>query len=821
MNLECLNGIITDNLAIQIDLTQLKSWDLNTGLTVTSLSKWNSAKSDNLELFDFGLTAYDNGRLNIMYTGITIAGTENKIKLFPVGYNNGSTGSTQYSGYTITPYTGTSVGNYFNLSGGYLQGFYKLDKYNYELFPPRYLNGITIETLIEILPNSEGIVFFMGTRAEDKYNQYFSGETTITGKLSYPDAYDTPRYQYLFSGVTTSENNYLNSYEKINVVRNAYQSPENKNVLIDRLPSQLENVSNNVIAFEITNDKKILYKYIDENGVLVTNTSPNSINRIGWTLIDIVFTPYDLIPRYDSILYNCYSRRLGDLNIYLNGRLFWKVKNFQEWYTRPLKNQREKQLGVPFNISWGGGSFGLKHSWHYDTMNYSVYSGQNSTYINNNFWIQNSPILIECESIPSDNYLPGLSLSANTNTFIETDKCTGIENNITVMSVIYTGTTGNTGGTASKYFVKFNHPIFALSNREYVVNLFFNNTGLFKTTDNNGNIVYSKATIIVYGSVGIDIISEIVYSNPLTNPELNQSNSELQPFPDRGEYQYMKDGVMYYGETGIPVIVGEENNVLYYTSNGNLITGDNSWKNLNCRFKTADNSGKQTIHIGLLIESTVEFNQNIPIYIKDFSYMGADILVQDKRKNNLLIEQYFNNSYIGNIQKLRLYDIALTPDKVLYNAGVEAGLSSGYGMLISKGGRIISTYSNVPYIPQQSAGSDIRKSIKYRNADGTYKNLYQMIDIMVVVKSKSNTSVELVKFKKVADVGWLALIYINDTTYDFIVPDTVTALHANEVLYAEIKFQWADPFDIDNVFDKIFVTDITTSTLLDNTVKNY
>ena len=157
----------------------------------------------------------------------------------------------------------------------------------------------------------------------------------------------------------------------------------------------------------------------------------------------------------------------------------------------------------------------------------------------------------------------------------------------------------------------------------------------------------------------------------------------------------------------------------------------------------------------------------------------------------------------------------------MHNAIVEAKNNTGFGILISKGGRIIQQYEDVPYTPQQSSGSDIRKSIRYRNSDGSYKDLYQMIDIKVIIKSRINPSVELIKFKKIATSGWTQLIFINDTTYDFIVPNTITAQHPNEILFAEIKFQWADPDDIDNVFDKIFVIDITNSNLLDNTVKNY
>jgi hypothetical protein len=227
----------------------------------------------------------------------------------------------------------------------------------------------------------------------------------------------------------------------------------------------------------------------------------------------------------------------------------------------------------------------------------------------------------------------------------------------------------------------------------------------------------------------------------------------------------------------------------------------------------------------------------MPIYVNDFTYTGADILAQDPRKNNLLIEQNFDNSFIGGIQKLRVYNNALTSPEVLHNALIEAKSNPNLNLPVSKGGRIIyggggkvTTRYKIPtYVPQESAGSDIRKSIRYKNADGTFKDLTKMIDIKVLVMSRTNPTNVLVKFEKTISgitgwtgqiSGWTSLIYVNNTTYDFIVPDTITKLHPNEILFAEIKFQWIDPDDIDGVLDKIIVVNITTN-LLDNTIKNY
>lgn len=51
--------------------------------------------------------------------------------------------------------------------------------------------------------------------------------------------------------------------------------------------------------------------------------------------------------------------RLGTLKIYVNGNLFMVINNFEEVIPRLLNVEREKQIGVPYNISIGGGTQGL------------------------------------------------------------------------------------------------------------------------------------------------------------------------------------------------------------------------------------------------------------------------------------------------------------------------------------------------------------------------------------------------------------------------------------------------------------------------------
>jgi len=56
------------------------------------------------------------------------------------------------------------------------------------------------------------------------------------------------------------------------------------------------------------------------------------------------------------------DKRLGTLKVYLNGYLFMIVENFEEIIPRPLDTEKEKQVGVSYSMSWGGGTQGLREN---------------------------------------------------------------------------------------------------------------------------------------------------------------------------------------------------------------------------------------------------------------------------------------------------------------------------------------------------------------------------------------------------------------------------------------------------------------------------
>lgn len=639
-DLSCLNTIITDNLAVHIDLTNIKSWNLNTGFTSISLTKWNKAISDNIFLYDFGLTAYDNGRVDRMHDTLTILPTDNKITLYRVGHNNPKpnvgegyqTGTTLYDTYGITGVTATTgitVGNYFNVNGGYLQGFFKLKNYNYELLPPRYGSGITIETIVKITPQSfnDGYFYYMGARAENKYVPPFSGEsiqftasTTAVTSGSFATS-STKVVQVLkFSGVTTSENHYLNNYVDQQVLKAGTNTPEL--FVTTPVASDDQGIRGNAIGFYITSDRRIGYTRINPSGITESNTSAHQIAHTGWTIIDIVFKPYEIIT--DRATLDCADARIGEFTVYVNGRKFWRIQDFDEYYFKGFKTQREKQLGVPYNIGWGGATFGLKNSYHYDLHQYELLNKTNESTIGTGFTFTTDPFWNDplCPVPPLDTRITGTTITGDSTTFVYADPC-GTGTTATTVLKIHNVITGD---TLNQYNLLYHPDLILLSNRDYIFSV----------------DVYQKDIFVPYHDGVI--------------------------------------GMFFSGETEITIVESSPYNII--EQNGF------TWTNIKYKIRTKENTGLSKVHVGLYILSDTTLVPNFTLYFDKFNYRGADVMSKDHVKDNELIEQLYDNSFIGGIQKLRIYDVAFNSQQVLHNALIEAK-NPAYGFLISNGGRII------------------------------------------------------------------------------------------------------------------------------------
>jgi hypothetical protein len=133
------------------------------------------------------------------------------------------------------------------------------------------------------------------------------------------------------------------------------------------------------------------------------STNQNSVSLISPPITHYRLTPVkeELVELNNLWLLEKYYRK-GKLKLYVNGKHFHTFDDFEEIIPRGLFGHKETQVGVPFNISWGGGTQGLHEN--------LIFSALPET---TNYYIQDP------EAFPS-NILSGTSLSAlTTNILIE------------------------------------------------------------------------------------------------------------------------------------------------------------------------------------------------------------------------------------------------------------------------------------------------------------------------------------------------------------------------------------------------------------------
>ena len=429
---------------------------------------------------DVGLVGTDNG----LFTGLTgqtlyyIKGVDDSYKFDP-HYRDSrfkmhpvrslvNSPNVRFSGrpketiYNIVSKSADTVGYYQELYGGFYQGFYKLNGYDYEVFPERvnkgwtaemvlkpritdeyFINSTTQEYLNDKYPSNAGIFFYFGTRAENKFYHTVSGspasdsgytrntnELTCIETCSCSDTGVTNSdciKVYPSSGYTTIHNTECNcgcaNTEKV-------QLPETRpefDVLSNSLSMRLDGDPFN---------PRICIKYLKITGSCVTtglcettgvtfqtgatitehytppiyescNYSSCNSQTERWVMISAVFERYTTIeecdlqnlgglndlrtvttqssidgqsyklisppethlgsklePKIHKVRFNKkwfdeLDYRLGTLKLYVNGYLFYVIEDFEEIIPRELNTEKEKQVGVPYNLSFGGGTQGL------------------------------------------------------------------------------------------------------------------------------------------------------------------------------------------------------------------------------------------------------------------------------------------------------------------------------------------------------------------------------------------------------------------------------------------------------------------------------
>lgn len=460
---------------------------------IVSLNKWSGASAQELAISNFGLTGFDNGsikttipykdhdplnktilttaiRETTLYIGDAYDDDGNDCKINTKNVHNlilrPVSGYTKQFDYTIRHVEDAFLKRYETMNGrsmvaeligGFYQGFYKLDGYNYQTLPNRYANGFTVSTWLNHKPllsnpndaqmlndlvvsgddtqSNYGFFLYFGTRAENKFWTEAKSETDIsfvtniseseaevkigdewkpiyekkenlreidnqflimgrankkTNKdgLGIYNAYDfkgeTPKVKVpqQYNEFEFSDNAFLlfgrskgqkccnrvsdgfGRYTVCDIKRMANEISEEENTELDDM-NHAKDIVDNAVGFRITKDGKLGYRYVtlDSDGdIAVTQcyTKESVVPEDKWVNITLRWLPYNYIDP-DKINDPCDKtpQRLGKLMVYINCELVHEFPDFPEYIGKRLDESSEKQLGVPYNISWGGGTQGL------------------------------------------------------------------------------------------------------------------------------------------------------------------------------------------------------------------------------------------------------------------------------------------------------------------------------------------------------------------------------------------------------------------------------------------------------------------------------
>lgn len=452
-----INGnLTTDCLISYIDMENGDCIFGDSGVTSLPDFSYLFAFNDGVFTSDYGFCATDNGFITynkyttdlssfsdiITNSILNISSGETKLIMNKI---NGNSDKITYDCGLVK----SSGETYYSFNGGFLQGFYKLDGFNYQILPNDIMDCLGFEfvirpkemgnygttsgetdnvltsgtTINDIHPNNNGIFFYIGTRAENKFARFYnsdidkyedrdsssgstandysgttSGETEEEKTLLTSNAHEIESNEYseyytdngfliydrTEDGFTTDT---WNKDNVLTIVKKYKTNNCNLFLLMDRTDTGYttdtinqyeEDITNkkeynidrdlyqNAFALKINQDGSIGYKYY-ENGC--ESTSENIVKERSYPNI-ITFDEWNVIHVKCKIVNggtdDCGipidKKRKMRIYIYVNGYLKFVSKELLSFNFRALNDFYDKQIGVPYNISLGGGTQGLMES---------------------------------------------------------------------------------------------------------------------------------------------------------------------------------------------------------------------------------------------------------------------------------------------------------------------------------------------------------------------------------------------------------------------------------------------------------------------------
>lgn len=408
---------------VYLDTTTFTTWGgsnnlyikPNSGFTLCDfgLTGVDNGRYDSLSGISVTITSADTKMVLYPVTGYTItkSGTTKGKYDYAWLFVSGGT-----SGVTCNP------GNTICTDGGFYQGYFKLDFLDpaptyeegdnncggvditavagdpdekfYQIIPTTFEDGWTMETWIKWggdccysattsgltgsttvcltgntlnnnFPNNEGFFFYIGTRAENKFRNVFSGESGYTTCTNIP-LQPSNITEYLDNGIS---NWFLKDttigFSKCSFCCNTGTTTDPSGTTI--VTTTCDELSENALGFRITPEGKIGYRKMTVTGDCFNNefkitgtTMEESYSEpilttsgSGWSHIVVTYTQGTNVKN---------TLPAGVLRFWLNGRVVHRIDDFVGLQLRALDEKSDKQLGVPFNISWGGGTQGLLES---------------------------------------------------------------------------------------------------------------------------------------------------------------------------------------------------------------------------------------------------------------------------------------------------------------------------------------------------------------------------------------------------------------------------------------------------------------------------
>lgn len=437
-----LNGSLTRRCLLSFIDCGDRRCLVNRGLRSSGDFMWENSVNGGVSLDNIGFVGVDNGLVRYDKDKVTFDEYLSLLTDSAMMINEGdmSLYLDAVSGNTGT-YTYDARYNedgFYELRGGFFQGFYKLFGYDYQILPQYIEDAWTVEvtlrpqdyeevgdTLNKAHEGNSGFFFYMGTRAENKFgyiynekrvyngesehdriNSLLTSEGDTVGQMGYKKAQTDNKYLFFnrtktgFTADTWDDCDIMemeiddhavtkdvhidgcdggkdittdNKYLFMNRTRTGYT--------VDELEDEItvgggkeypvnDDAYGNAFGLKINSDGHLGYEYLvrdcdSETGYSILSEYSDllTLNKGEWYTVSAVFRI--LGGELDACGTSDGHRKMR-IYIYVNGYLKFVSKILPEFNFRQLGDVKEKQEGVPFCISLGGGSAGLADGVWYD-----------------------------------------------------------------------------------------------------------------------------------------------------------------------------------------------------------------------------------------------------------------------------------------------------------------------------------------------------------------------------------------------------------------------------------------------------------------------